>query len=1012
MTGAESSQGAALDFLAGGGQMGVRMRAFPWHTTALGSPLRWPAALKIALRMMLNTRHPVHVFWGPEALFFYNDACLPIMGPERQGPALGRPAQEVWSEIWYIIGPQITQVMSGGEATWQENHKVAMHRHGRVEDAYFTYSYSPIDDPEAPAGVGGVLAITTETTASVQAQQEHAFALRLSAALDGTGEAAEMVDVVCAAVAEQFGAAQVNFATLEPATGRMRLRLRGRSREEGIGPELCELDESALELWQALKRGEMRSLSERRSPIFVGSTSAATLNAQPALLLVPSIPSGRLNALMILAHEEARVWSASDEVMLRDTCARLGAAMLRAEAEARVRASEEALRANDERLRLATEVARVGIWEIDFQTGTGSWSSEALGISGLKRRHFTAEDWTDIAHPDDRPRVLEHWERSLREGVPYEVEFRSGNSGKNGREGWLLSRGGVVRDARGEPLRAAGILIDISSRRRAEQALAESRARLALALEGTNDGLWDWDLVRDQVYHSPRFCEMLGYRHEEWESSYENWIAHTHPDDVAGTEAILRAYLAGERPDYVNVFRMRHKDGSWRWMMSRAKVFRDAEGKPMRMVGAHTDVTAQREAESELHMHREALERLVESRTAELLRAAEERRRAEEAMRQSEKLAALGQLTGGVAHDFNNILQVIMSGVALLRMPNLSEARRESVVDRIERAGQTARELTDRLLAFARRKTLRPETFDLNQRLEKMSELLQQILGSKVEVVNRFAEDLWPVRCDPGQLEVALVNLAVNARDAMPEGGVLTLETRNLQHAPPPEGEPGQYVSIRVRDTGLGMSPAVMARAFEPFFTTKGAGKGTGLGLAQVFGFVKQSGGDICIDSEPGRGTDLVFVLPRALEAASLPPPECPVVGTLVSSAQRRVLVVDDNAEARDFAIQLLEELGYRTLAAASAAEALALLQEGEEVDVVFSDVVMPGSISGIELAETLRAHHPEVAVILATGYSEHLVRQGPPRGVRMLTKPYMLDDLAAALQRALLQAAPSEARS
>jgi signal transduction histidine kinase len=318
------------------------------------------------------------------------------------------------------------------------------------------------------------------------------------------------------------------------------------------------------------------------------------------------------------------------------------------------------------------------------------------------------------------------------------------------------------------------------------------------------------------------------------------------------------------------------------------------------MIGTAVDVTAERQAALVLARDRAELEGPVEARTAELMRAAEERRRAEEAARQAEKLAALGQLTGGVAHDFNNLLQVVASGATLLKRPGLSEARRTAILDGMASACQNARELTSRLLSFARRQTLRPQLLDLNGRLDGMAELLRRTLGATVRLETRFAADLWPVLADPGQLEVALLNLAVNARDAMPEGGTMRIETRNATLPPAAERAAGDYVCLTVSDTGEGMTPAVLARAVEPFFTTKENGRGTRLGLPQVFGFAKQSGGDIEVRSAPGQGTTVTLHLPRAATGSERERPLASgaVLDALRSSAGRTVLVVDDNAAA------------------------------------------------------------------------------------------------------------------
>jgi signal transduction histidine kinase/ActR/RegA family two-component response regulator len=406
------------------------------------------------------------------------------------------------------------------------------------------------------------------------------------------------------------------------------------------------------------------------------------------------------------------------------------------------------------------------------------------------------------------------------------------------------------------------------------------------------------------------------------------------------------------------------------------------------------------------------LERLVERRTGALMREVEDRRRAEDALRQGEKLQAIGQLTGGIAHDFNNILQLVFSGATLLRRPGLTEERRSVLLDRIEHAADRASELTSRLLAFARKQALHPKALDLNEHLAAMSDLLRPALGSQIRLETDFAVDLWPVIADPNQLDVAILNLAVNARDAMPpDGGMFTLQTRNVTLEATPERVAGDYVRVAVKDSGSGMTPAVMAHAFEPFYTTKAVGKGTGLGLAQVYGFAKQSGGDVAIESAQGEGTVILLHLLRPT-AAALADAARPEGATAIGRGMRQatgqtVLVVDDNLDLASFTASMLEGQGYAILCAANASDALALLDAGEQVDAVFSDVVMPGPMNGIQLAGAVRLRYPKLAVLLATGYSQLLAEWNGPAAAEVLSKPYRLSDLMAALERAFAAVVP-----
>lgn len=537
-------------------------------------------------------------------------------------------------------------------------------------------------------------------------------------------------------------------------------------------------------------------------------------------------------------------------------------------------------------------------------------------------------------------------------------------------------------------------------RARALAALSESEARFRAAVQAVSGVIWTNNADGRMEGEQPGWAALTGQAFTQYQGY--GWADAVHPEDANASVEAWDAAVA-ERKTFIFEHRVRCADGNWRHFAVRAiPVLQDCVIREW--VGVHTDITDQREAQTVLNRGRAELEGLVEARTAALLHEVEERRRLEEALRQSEKLQAIGQLTGGIAHDFNNIMQVVTSGTSLLELPETPHDERTIVLDGIAKAARNAKELTDRLLSFARKRTLQPETFDLNARLGGMSELLRRTLGSRINVKTDFAGDLEKVMADPSQLEVSVLNLAVNARDAMlPEGGTLTLQSRNAWLEASLERPAGDYVCLAITDTGHGMSPAVIARAFEPFFTTKGPEKGTGLGLAQVHGFAKQSGGDIAIESILGQGTTITLHLPRATGAMlhTIPTRDEPSGAALQRADGKTVLVVDDNPDVAAFAASMLRGLGYSTLTAADAASALALLEAGEPVDAVFSDVVMPGDITGVQLAKLLRLRYPHLALVLATGYSEVLADGGNRTTAEVLGKPYRLNELAAALDRA-----------
>jgi signal transduction histidine kinase len=391
---------------------------------------------------------------------------------------------------------------------------------------------------------------------------------------------------------------------------------------------------------------------------------------------------------------------------------------------------------------------------------------------------------------------------------------------------------------------------------------------------------------------------------------------------------------------------------------------------------------------------------------AEVLQRSEaSRHRANAALQQASKMEAIGNLTGGLAHDFNNLLGVVIGNLDLARPLLDKNSEAAELVEESLTAAISGAELTKRLLAFARRQPLQPQSLDVNRVVDGVMKLLNRTLGEAVETELNLAPGAWPVIADRSQLEAALLNLAANARDAMPAGGRLTVTTANRPldadyAARHPEVSPGDYLMLEVSDTGTGMPPEVMARIFEPFYTTKARGTGTGLGLAMVFGFVRQSGGHVTVDSQPGAGTTFRLYLPRA--ATEDAPAPSPGAAPLPRAAGETVLVVEDNVALRRVASRQLRELGYSVLQAESGSEALAILEQ-RRVDLVFSDVVIPGGVNGIELARIVQRRWPDTRIALTSGFSEATVHGDPEAiGVRLLTKPYRRAELAQMLREVM----------
>lgn len=495
----------------------------------------------------------------------------------------------------------------------------------------------------------------------------------------------------------------------------------------------------------------------------------------------------------------------------------------------------------------------------------------------------------------------------------------------------------------------------------------------------------------------------------EAELNGDRWLEVLHPDDhPRAAETWAQAVATGDT--YEARYRFRRHDGEYRCFACRGVPERDEAGRIVRWMGTCIDVENEARAHAALERLNISLEHKATASKADLATAIEdlqaeiaERTRTEEALRQAQKVEAIGQLTGGVAHDFDNLLTIISSSVDLLDRPGVSEEKRGRYIAAIRGTADRAAALTSQLLAFARRQPLQPETFDAFERAEQLLPLLQTTVGSHVEIAIEHGVDGCVVEADPTQFDTAVLNMVVNARDAMKGAGSITMRVGAEASIPQRRGHgegAGEFVAVSITDTGSGIAPDRLARIFEPFFTTKEVGKGTGLGLSQVFGFAKQSGGDVTVDSEEGQGATFTLYLPRATAKPTDTEPHIPEP-PVEHAGDSCILVVEDNQTVGEFAAQLLEELGHSTMWAASAQAALDLIAEKpDRFDAVFSDVVMPG-IDGVEFARRLREQYPSLPIVLTSGYSHVLAAEGA-HGFPLLRKPYSVEQLSRVLRNAV----------
>lgn len=889
---------------------------------------QWPASLRSALSMMLNSPESLYLVWGPELTFFFNDAYRPILGP-RLADALGQSIKTLWADAWEQVRPMVEQAFAGQSSRF-ENQPISMARYGVPEQTWWTFSFSPLYD-EREETVMGVLCHTVETTHSVQLAQ------RLKSRDARYRELFSKIDIGFCVVDVSFVDNQLtefHFVEINPAF------------------------EGMTQLKQMISQS-MRDIAEGQPQPWFDAYGRVALTGESVGFDAPAVALAghwyEIYAYKVDGQEQNRI-----AVLFKDVTATK-------RTESRLRDTQEF----NSRV-LASSNDCIKVIDLDgklaFMSEGGMKVMEVSDFNSVKGCPWP-DFWQDQGHLDANAAIA-----NAKAGIS--GRFQGFANTFLGTPKWWDVQVTPIYDEQGAVEKILCISRDITATREAEEDLRRLNATLEERVEArTQDRDRIWRLSTDLmliaeftgeiVAVNPAWTQVLGW--SQGDLLGKSVLDFLHPDDdQITTAAVLELSQGVSFPGFEN--RYLHKDGSYRWISWTA-------------------------VPDQSYIHAVGRDIQVEREAAEALR------RTEEALRQSQKMEAVGQLTGGVAHDFNNLLTVVKASTDLLKR-SLDEDRRRRYIDAISDAVDRASKLTGQLLAFSRQQTLRPEVFEVGKSVRTIGEMVSSLTGARIQVLIELPETPCYINADAGQFDTALINMAVNARDAMNGEGVLRICVEPVQHLPARRthaAAEGDYVAVSLIDTGSGIAPEQIDRIFDPFFTTKEVGKGTGLGLSQVFGFARQSGGEVMVESQQQAGSKFTLYLPQVTPVAVT---EQPVMDqhSQADGEGARLLVVEDNLQIGEFSTQTLRELGYRIHWAKNGAEALAILAEqAQTFQAVFSDVVMPG-MNGVELALEIKRLYPLMPIVLTSGYSPALA-QGNSQGFTFLQKPYSVEALARLLR-------------
>jgi PAS domain S-box-containing protein len=940
------SAGSGGSFPTAGGELAALIRQFDWTATSLGPLAAWPQSLKTVTETLLRSPVPIVLLWGEDGVMIYNDAYSGFAGG-RHPRLLGSKVREGWPEV-ADFNDHVMKVGLGGGTLAYKDQELTLFRHGRPEQVWMNLDYSPVlNEAGQPAGV---IAIVVETTQRVIAEKT---------IKDRENDLARVQKI-----------ARIGGVTVDLRDGFDSGRRSPEYLEiHGLSPDAVDSHDD----WVKRLHPDDR---DRTLQHFLTTVSGSDVRYSSEYRIVrPS--DGQIR------------WIACEAQIERDETGRplrlVGAHIDITERTV----AKELLRESEERFRLIANSAPVPMW-VSKLDRTRSFANQAyLDFLGLEYEQAIVFDWRTILHPDDEPRIVREsvaGEASLK---PFVLEARYRRA--DGAWRWMRSESQPRWDPAGKHIGFIGVAHDVTAAKQAEgelrrlnetlegrikertAQLESNEAQLRAIFETSNQYQGLLDLEGNIIYMNNTALAGIQAVAADvagqplWDSP---WFAAT-PE---AREAVCNGFAAVRRGESIRTEMLLHLPTGDRYFDFAMRPVFDQHGAVTGVLPEAVDIT--------------------------------DRRQAEEALRQSQKMEAVGQLTGGVAHDFNNLLTIIRSATDFLRRRELPDDRRRRYIDAISDTVDRASKLTGQLLAFARRQPLAPQVFDVGLQVEGIAQLIRPLVGGRIQIGLELRDPDCFAMADVAQFETSLINLAVNSRDAMDGEGLISISVEKANSIPASgtsEKRSGKFIAISVRDTGLGIAPDQLTSIFEPFFTTKEVGKGTGLGLSQALGFAKQSGGEIVAFSALGEGATFTIYLPQAAAPASYAGINAGNIESAIGGRGHRILVVEDNEDVGRFSTELLQDLGYATRRADNAKQALALIAADQSAfDLVFSDVIMPG-MNGVELAKIIRERHPHLPVILTSGYSSVLA-ENTHHGFELIQKPYSVEALSRALRKAILE--------